>query len=206
MLTEKHIAYLTSLNGGGWSSTEKKKRLYDLVIECQKNFPDTELKSVELGVFCGVSLFCIAQAHKDIQNGTVTGVETWDNTTPLEGTNSPVNDEWWRNLDMNYIKNCYQKSCEFIDLHPNIIIGKSYESAKFFEDDSVTLLHQDGTHNEEIITKELEAWTPKMKLGSIWITDDNNWKEVGGGYDKLPSYGFELVEFYESWAVYKKVK
>lgn len=205
-LSDKHISYLTSLNGGGWSSTEKKRRLYDLVVECQKNFPDTHLKSVELGVFAGVSLFCIAQAHKDLGNGVVTGVEAWDNVAPLEGANSPVNDEWWGKIDMRYIKQCFEKSCNFINLHPTIIIGKSYESAKFFDDDSVTLLHQDGAHNEEVITKELEAWTPKMKVGSFWIVDDTDWKEVEGGYAKLPLFGFELIENYDTWAVYKKVR
>jgi hypothetical protein len=206
MLTDKHISYLTSLNGGGWSSTEKKRRLYDLVVESQKNFPDTHLKSVELGVFAGVSLFCMQLAHKDIGNGTVTGIETWDNAAPLEGENSKENNEWWANLDMEYIKRCFYKTAEFLGLPVGVIIGKSYESAKFFDDDSVTLLHQDGTHNEEVITKELEAWTPKMKLGSFWIVDDTNWKEVEGGYAKLPSFGFELVENYDTWAVYKKVK
>lgn len=204
MLTAKHINYLTSLNGGGWSSEEKKQRLYELVGETTKSFD--EPVSIELGVFAGVSLFCIAQAHKDFEKGYAIGVETWDNVAPLEGENSDENNKWWASLDMNYIKNEFYKSCDFLDLHPAIIIGKSYESARFIADDRVTLLHQDGTHNEEVITKELEAWTPKMKVGAYWVIDDCNWKETQNGYAKLPQYGFELVQQYDTWAIYKKVK
>lgn len=206
MLTDKHISYLTSLNGGGWSSSEKKRKLYDLVVECSKLFPDTELKSVELGVFAGVSLFCMAQAHKDLNNGNVIGIETWDNSAPLEGSNSIENDNWWKNLDMNYIRKCYYDSCAFLGLEPKIIVSKSYEAAGPFEDGSITLLHQDGTHNEEVITKELEAWASKIKIGGFWVCDDVNWQETKAGYAKLPDYGFELVENFETWAIYKKVK
>lgn len=206
MLTDKHISYLTSLNGGGWSSTEKKQKMYDIVKQQSEKFPEGDLISVELGVFAGVSLFCMAHAHKDIERGYVIGVETWDNVAPLEGTNSPENDAWWKSLDMKYIKDCFYKSCDFLDLHPTVIVGKSYESARFVADDSIALLHQDGTHNEEVITKELDAWTPKIKVGGILIVDDTNWQETKGGYSKLPSYGFELVEQFDTWAIYTKVK
>ena len=206
MLTDKHISYLTSLNGGGWSSTEKKKRLYELVKQASETFPKGDLISIELGVFAGVSLFCMAQAHKDIERGYVIGIETWDNVAPLEGTNSKENNDWWANLDMKYIKNEFFKSCDFLDIHPAIINGKSYESARYIAEDSIALLHQDGTHNEEVITKELEAWAPKVKVGGFWVCDDTNWSEAAAGYAKLPDYGFELVEQFDTWAIYKKAK
>lgn len=203
MLTEKHIAYLTTRNG--WATPEKMTRLYDLATEVST---DKRPCIVELGVFAGRSLFPMALAFKDAGRGLVYGVETWDNITPLEGENSKENDEWWGRVNMDFIKAEFFKSVNFLALgnYVEAIKAKTYDAAVRFDDGTISIIHQDSAHNEEVITKELDAWSSKVRIGGYWVTDDDDWKETETGYAKLPSYGFEKIEDYGKWSIYKKVR
>lgn len=205
MIKDETLDYLGSLHGGDWSTDEKREKLYDLVVQCSKEFP-APLLSVEIGCFAGVSAFCMGNAHKDLQNGFVVTIDSWDNITPLEGTNNPANNEWWKNLDIKSVFNAFLKSKERPEWsgYVNYLHGRSDSFADKFEDGSITLFHQDGNHNVETITRELELWSPKMKVGGYWVVDDSNWLEAKDGYAKLPSFGFELVEDFETWQVWKK--
>jgi hypothetical protein len=207
-MNQETIKYLESLAGGTWSSTVKKERLYELVNKCKEQFPNDTLLSVELGVFGGVSAFCIAKAHKDLNTGFIMGIDAWNKEAPLEGTNSEENNKWWSELDIEAIHHSFLQSCTDSRWVGYIfsLKGKSDEFIDSFRDDSVTLLHQDSNHASEVIIRELELWSPKVKVGGYWVADDTNWKESQAGYAKLPDFGFELVEQFDTWAIYKKVK
>ena len=203
MLNERELNYI--LTRHGWCDKAKAEKLYELTSEIATQERPCV---VELGVFAGRSLFPMALALKRFGRGRIYAVETWDNITPLEGKNSTENNEWWSNVNMEFIKNEFYKSVNFLSLgdYVEVIKTKSYDAAIRFADQEISMLHQDSAHNEEVITKELEAWTPKIKLNGYWIVDDINWNETKSGYAKLPSFGFELVQEYETWAVYKKTK
>lgn len=191
----------------GWCTEEKASRLYDLVIETYHKFPHTTLMTVELGVFGGRSLFAMAFAHKYMNEGFVFGIDTWDNVTPLEGTNAPENNEWWSTVPMDEIFNSCHDDRQIFELDEccSLIKQKSYMAADGFRDNSITLLHQDSNHNVETITLELERWSPKIRTGGFWVTDDNDWPETKEGYAKLPEFGFELIEDLGMWQIWRKV-
>ncbi len=204
MIGKENIEYLLTLPG--WCSEDKAKTLYNLVLKCHEEFKGEELLTVELGVFGGRSLFPMAAAHKALKNGSVIGIDTWDKVAPLEGTNSPENNKWWSNLDIESIFYQFKvaKKNSAWDGYVDFRRAKSYAIADKFSDNSITILHQDSVHNVEVITKELEVYAPKIKMGGYWICDDYDWVETKAGYAKLPSYGFELVADYKTYAVFKK--
>jgi hypothetical protein len=203
-LSEKEIGYMLSLNG--WCDAEKMNRLFELVIDRKDAEP---LIIVELGVFAGRSLFPMALACKKLGKGLCYGYDAWDNKTAFEGEEiSKENSDWWNKVNMPHILDCFKKSIQFLLLHNQINWDKkrSQEAAASFEDDSVSILHQDSGHNTSTIISELQVWCPKIKIGGYWVVDDINWESTKEGYAKLPEYGFELVKQYESWAIYIKVK
>lgn len=205
-MKDETLDYLEKINGGNWSTDEKKKKLYDLVIKASEEFKDIHALSVEIGVFGGVSLFCMAAAHKHIKKGYAIGIDSWDNVTPLEGTNHPDNNAWWKTLDIKSVFNAFVKDTTREDWsgYVKYLKGRSDSFAGEFADESITVFHQDGNHNVECITKELELWSPKVKTGGYWICDDTNWVEAKDGYAKLPSFGFELIEDFTTWQIWKK--
>lgn len=207
MIEGNTITYLQSLPGGLWSSVQKKNRLHDLVLQCAQEFPDTPLLSVELGIFGGPSLFCMAMAHKELNNGFAIGIDSWNNTDPLEGTNPKENSEWWGKLDQKSIYSLFKLATTYEkwnDFNQHLV-GRTDAFMEAFRDESVTLLHQDSNHASEVIIHELELWAPKIKMGGYWVCDDIDWPCTKDGYAKLPEYGFELMEQFDTWAVWKKV-
>ncbi len=220
MLTDKQIAYLTTLHG--WCVPDKMKRLNDLVIEANKNLASDEgLIIVECGVFAGRSLFPMALACKDLNKGTVWGIEAWSNEAAIEGEEiSPENTSWWSKVDMEFVFGRFKGSIEFLSLETYVqyIRGKSYDNAGVFADNSISLLHLDSNHNTSTIIKELEVFVPKVKSGGYLVVDDYDWPSVKESYSKIPEYGFELVEVcraevpktnpqeYTEYAIFKKTK
>jgi hypothetical protein len=205
MIKDETLDYLTSLHG--WCEEEKMSKLYELVKKCANDFPDTPLLTVELGIFGGRSLLPMALAHKELQNGYAIGIDSYDNVTPTEGTNNPANNEWWAKLDIKSVFNSFVKATARPEWsgHVRYLKGRSDSFADKFADNSITLLHQDSNHNVETISKELELFAPKIKPNGYWVVDDSNWVEVKEGYAKLPSFGFELIEDFTSWQIWKKV-
>lgn len=186
----------------GWCSDEKAQALYDLVCTS-----DAKL-CVEIGVFGGKSLIAMGLACRDKGSGGVIGLDPWNNKACTEGSNSPLNDKWWLSLDLVHIymgcikaiqRNGVFEQCNTLKL-------KSEDAAKLFTDDLCDIIHQDGNHNVESITKELQLWIPKLKVGGYWICDDVDWPEAAGGYAKLPEYGLKIVEDFHTWQIWQKVK
>src|ERR1700721_3507395 len=102
-MNSETIEYLKTLPGGLWSTDEKKNRLYELVLQCATEFPNTELLSVELGIYSGVSLFCLGKAHVDLNNGFAVGVDNWRNADCLDGNLCEADTKWRAETDLDAI-------------------------------------------------------------------------------------------------------
>jgi cephalosporin hydroxylase len=186
----------------GWCTIEKAQKLSDLVVKT-----DSKL-TIELGVFGGRSLAAFAYGHKQKGSGFCIGIDAWKAAVAIEGTNSPLNDEYWKNV-VNY-KDVYN-ACQNM-IHANhfedycdTLRMKSQQAAIMFNNNCIDIIHQDSGHNYETITKEIELWFPKLKKGGYWIADDTDWVEAVDGYSQLKVYGLELVEDFTKWQIWKKV-
>lgn len=185
----------------GWCTPEKSQELYNLTHRQKSNI------TVELGVYGGRSLISFALAHKDMNNGFVLGFDAYSNKVCTEGTNSPLNNEYWEKQDLQKIyKDCIDAIKNMgVDDYASVVKLKSQTAGILFREESIDIIHQDSNHNVETITAELELWTPKLKKGGLWIADDVNWVEAKEAYAKIPSYGFDLIADHYEWAVYRKL-
>ena len=193
----------TSFNQmNGWCTWEKANLIFKLVQESKSEI------SVELGTYAGRSLTAMACAHKDNQKGFIVGFDAYKNSVCVEGTNSPLNDKFWMEQDLNKIYRECIGSIEKYSLadYCSIVKMRSEEAGKVIKDNCIDVLHQDSNHNVETIIAELELWSPKVKTGGYWIADDVQWVEAKEAYAKIPDYGFDLIADHFEWHIYRKIK
>lgn len=191
--------FINTING--WCTPEKSQELYNLVHSQKSNI------TVELGVYGGRSLISMALAHKEMNLGFVLGFDAYSTKVCTEGTNSPLNNDYWQHQDLQKIYHeCIDSIKKFgVDDFASVIKLKSQTAGILFKDESIDIIHQDSNHNVETIIAELELWTPKLKKGGLWIADDVQWIEAKEAYAKIPSYGFDLIADHYEWAVYRKL-
>lgn len=157
----------------GWCTLEKATKLFELVMES-----DSQL-TVECGVWGGKSLVPMALAHKIKGTGVVLGIDAWSIKASLEGTNDLANSEWWAKVDYREIYNSCVNVLESNNLDRcGLMKIKSEQAAGLFCDSSIDIFHQDSNHSEEVTTKEVELFMPKIKKGGYWISDDTDWTTV----------------------------
>lgn len=185
----------------GWCSEHKANELYKLVIGQQSTI------TCELGTYGGRSLIAMALAHKDMNNGFALGFDAYNNKVCTEGTNSPLNNDYWEKQDLQKIyKDCIDAIKNLgVDDYASVVKLKSQTAGILFPNESIDIIHQDSNHNVETISAELETWTPKLKKGGLWIADDVQWIEAKDAYAKIPSYGFDLIADHYEWVVYRKL-
>lgn len=189
----------------GWCGADKAEHLFDLTLQSGCTM------SLELGVFGGRSLIPIAMAHKEAGRGFVLGVDSWSRAASLEGTNDQANAEWWASLNYSSI---YKSCTDAIDhFNLNDVCGtvrmKSLIFGTLIANDSVSLLHQDSNHSEEVTCAEVMMFAPKIMKGGIWVSDDSNWSTVKPSLKMLEGFGFDMLGEYENdqgkYTVFKKV-
>ena len=184
----------------GWCTAEKGVRLAELIEETAADL------SVELGVFGGRSSIAMAIGHQVRGKGQVFAVDPWDVTAALDGINHPMNDEWWRQLDLEAIYQGFVRAVDRLALVPHcrIVRQRSEDAARLFADSSVAVLHQDSNHSEKVSVAEIELWAPKLTPGGLWVMDDSNWPTMQKANALLMERGFAVVEDHGSWQICRK--
>ena len=61
-----------------------------------------------------------------------------------------------------------------------------------FKKESIDIIHIDGNHNEESVSKDIKNYFPLIKQGGIIMMDDSDWKGVRNSIDKLLTGKTEL--------------
>lgn len=158
----------------GWCSATKAVRLADLVLHVAPTV------SVDLGVFGARSTLALAEGHRALGAGYVTGIDPWTTAAALEGTNDLVNADWWGALDIEAIYRTAMAAMTQHGVLPHwqMLRLHSRDGHGYFSDGSIGLLHQDSNHSPEISQEELRLWIPKMSNGALWIMDDTNWPSL----------------------------
>jgi hypothetical protein len=83
-----------------------------------------------------------------------------------------------------------------------LIRSKSSDAVSGFEANSISMLHQDSNHSEEVTVEEVNIWYDKVKIGGYWIFDDTDWPTTQVAQRLLLEKGYELV-FTETDGKYK---
>lgn len=76
------------------------------------------------------------------------------------------------------------KRCHVSDMI-TIIDGDSAEAASFLNDQSIAFCYIDAAHDHASVTRDLQAWLPKVKPGGIISGHDARWHEVRDAVNKI---------------------
>jgi predicted O-methyltransferase YrrM len=184
----------------GWTSVDKGARLAELVV-----IAEAEL-SVELGVFGGRGTISLAIGHEALGRGRVLAVDPWERAASLEGDNAPANDAWWGELDHEAIYTSFVNALDQTGVRPwcHVLRERSRDAVLRVADGSVSVLHQDSNHSEQVSTAEVEQWTPKLAPGGLWVADDTDWPTTQRAQARLAELGFVAVEDHVQWKVFRR--
>lgn len=166
--------FYLEVNSEGWFNYPD---LYSSIVE---KFPSGS-HFVEVGVWKGQSAcFMAVEIINSEKNIKFDCVDTWDYVE----TSSEISKEEFEDLYDIFLQNI-----EPVKEHINIIKSLSWDGAGNYEDNSLDFVFIDAAHDYESVTKDLNAWFPKIKKGGIIA-----------GHDYYPGLGvFSAVnEFFET--------
>ena len=129
---------------------------------------------VELGTHYGVSFFGFCEAAEAFSSNTfIYAVDTWEGDAHAGEYNDDVFNKVQREANRKH------KS------RTRLIRSTFDEAVRYFDDQSIDLLHIDGLHTYEAVKHDYETWKPKMKDDSIILFHDINVREREFGVWKL---------------------
>ncbi len=184
----------------GWTTPEKAWQLAELILMTSAT------RSVEIGVFGGRGTISMAMAHAALGHGYVVGIDPWQASASVDGTNDPAHDAWWRAVDYDEVLRSFLRALlrhHVLD-YGRVLRERSDTAVRLFADESVMVLHQDGNHSEEVSTREVDLWTPKIARGGYWVADDADWATTQPALRRLAASRFDLVDDRGSWRIYRK--
>ena len=149
----------------GWFSGTDKK-CYDDAVE---KYKDDDV-FVEIGSFKGRS--SIAMAVNIINSGKKIKfycVDTWQGSS--EHQNNP-------DVVSGKLKKTFDNNIEPVNFVINAIQKPSTEAANLFENESLSFVFIDASHDYENVKKDIEAWLPKIKKGGTLAGHDWNYSDV----------------------------
>lgn len=193
-------------DSGGRCGEIKGNLIKNLVIETNAKL------CVEIGVFKGASLMYFAEALQ-MTNGKIIGIdpylmETLINEIPDKNLNKYIYEVLFK--DQIVLDNLYDRLLKVITENnlENIISLIRVKSEDYYpniEKESIDILHIDGNHDEEYVTKDIQFYLPLVKKGRYIIMDDTTWPGVINSINNhLKKYTI-LVKSYSDFSVYKKI-
>lgn len=127
---------------------------------------------VEIGAWKGKSTAYMAveiiNSGKDIEFWTI---DTFKGSDEPKHHEDPV-------IQEGRLEEEFRRNIRDVNKYVNVHVGDSSEHAAAFEDEIVDFIFIDGAHTFEGVTKDLEAWWPKLKPGSRMGGDDIRWAQV----------------------------
>jgi predicted O-methyltransferase YrrM len=145
-------------------------------LELLDNVPEGGV-FVELGAYKGKSTsFIVTEINNKGRNIKFHTIDTFEGDS---GSNDENEVEAYKNVIVSNMFEEFNKNTEHLKEYFNVIVGKSDESSKFFEDDSVDVIFIDAGHSYESVIKDIKSWLPKIKNGGIMSGHDyNSWPGV----------------------------
>jgi hypothetical protein len=148
----------------------------------------------------------MAIGHHYLGQGYAAGIDPWEAAPCLEGKNDRENDEWWAKIDYEAIYEEFVRAMVNAGLtrYCRVMRERSDTAIRLFADETVDVLHQDGNHSEEVSCAEVALWTPKLRRGGYWVSDDTDWATTQRAQTLILDSGFDLIEDHGNWRVYRK--
>ena len=151
----------TSLEG--WFNMENQ------YLELLDNVPEGGV-FVELGAYKGKSTsFIVTEINNRNRNIKFHTIDTFEGDS---GSNDEQEIEAYRKVNVSKMFDEFSENTKHLKEHFNVIVGKSDESSKFFEDNSVDVIFIDAGHSYDAVIRDIKSWLPKIKAGGIMSAHD----------------------------------
>lgn len=141
---------------------------------------------IELGVWKGHSISYLAEKNK---NSEIYAVDLWDEGPEKHDLDNVVDGHKYKHLNNDYknLKRIYNEYLEFNNTRHliNDIQGDAIQASILFGDEEVDFAFLDLWNEEDIPTKALTAWYPKIKKGGILAGHDYGVESVYKGVKKF---------------------
>jgi len=193
-------------DSGGRCDKTKGNVIKDLVMETNAQL------CVEIGVFKGASLMYFAEAL-EVTKGKVIGIdpysmETLKNEIPNKSLNTYIYDVLFK--DQIVLDNLYNGVLKVINENElnntvSLVRSKSEDYYNNLEKESIDILHIDGNHDEEYVTKDIQLYLPLIKNGGYIIMDDITWPGVIKSVNNHLNKESVLIKSYGDFSVHKKI-
>lgn len=166
---------------------------------------------VEIGVFKGSSLLYFAEALQKTE-GNIIGIDPYEiNSLKNEIPNKEVSHLIYNVLfkEQKTLDEIYLNLLNIIETNDlkgliTLIRDKSENYYKNIKNESIDVLHIDGNHDEEYVTKDILNYLPLVKKGGYIIMDDVTWIGVKNSIDKHLKSKCSLVSDHTDFFVYIK--
>jgi len=152
---------------------------------------------VEVGVWKGMSAcFMAVEILNSGKNIKFDCIDTWDYVP----TSSEIIEEKFNNLF-----DTFKKNIEPVKDVINIIKSLSWEGASKYDDESLDFVFIDAGHDYESVSKDLNAWYPKIKKGGTIAGHDYHYD--AGVYPAVNEFFFgkeSVKQMGSCWVVEKQ--
>jgi predicted O-methyltransferase YrrM len=191
---------------GGRCGEVKGNLIKDLVIKTNAQL------CVEIGVFKGASLMYFVEAL-EMTKGRVIGIDPYTIESLInEIPNKDLTQYYYEVLfkDQIVLDNLYNNISNIIsenklDSVVSLVRFKSEDYYSNIEKESIDVLHIDGNHDEEYVTKDIQLFLPLVKKGGYIIMDDITWPGVINSINNHLNNSTSLVKSYGDFSVHKKI-
>lgn len=159
----------------GWGYEKEHLKWYKDKLKKIKNG-----KVVEIGVYGGASILCIADLCMK-NNIKIYGIDPWENTTIVNGRNiknsiDEINILTRKMVDARTNLENIIKKLNYSNI--NLIQNTSEEASLNFKNNDIDIVYIDGDHSYEAVSKDLKIWHKKIKQNGIIWGDDYGWLPV----------------------------
>jgi predicted O-methyltransferase YrrM len=139
---------------------------------------------VELGAYKGKStLFIVTEINNRNRNIKFHTIDTFEGDS---GSNDEQEIEAYRKVNVSKMFDEFSENTKHLKEHFNVIVGKSDESSKFFEDNSVDVIFIDAGHSYDAVIRDIKSWLPKIKDGGIMSGHDyDSWAGVNKAVNEI---------------------
>lgn len=189
-------------DSGGACSPYKVMYIYNNFIR------DKNIKTiVEIGVYNGCFLLPITHMNNNILSYGIDPYESY-----IQNNIQDVNLYKMAaaiTTNSNFLNDVYNRLMGNINkfkLNVKILRNKAENVSNNFDDNSIDILHIDGSHDYEYVLKDLSLYGDKIINDGIIIMDDTNWPSVKNALDMFlkTTNKFKMIHVEPEWCIIKK--
>ena len=108
-----------------------------------------------------------------------------------------------------FLNSVYNRLIENINkfkLNVKILRDKSENVSDKFENDTIDILHIDGSHDYDYVLKDLTLYSDKIINNGIIVLDDTNWPSVKSALDTFlkSTNKFKIIHIESEWCIIQK--